>query len=160
MPHRGCPFPLHHVWMLLPNLLHQSEGPQVLSAFFPLRAPGGSRLLWPIAAGQPYMEHPGSVRGPRRVGSCLIFLPYRDYQPQGYREGKKKMKKFSVPSKDLTFSYLALTSSLSQSEPRGQERGHSAIVSLLAFPSQGFAFHLKTKQNKTKVQQANILYVP
>lgn len=73
------------------------------------------------------------------------------------------MKKFSVPggaSKDLTFSYLALTSSLSQSEPRGQEHGHGSIVSLPAFPSQGFAFHLKTKQNKTKVQQANILYVP
>lgn len=100
------------------------------------------------------MEHPCSVRGPRRVGSCLIFLPYKITSPRVIEKKRKQMKKLSVPgdaSKDLTFSYLALTSSLSQSEPLGQEHGQGSIVSLLAFPSQGFAFHLKTKQNKTKV---------
>lgn len=97
-------------------------------------------------------------------GSVLSdFLPYEITSPRVIEKKRKQMKKRSLPggaSKDLTFSYLALTSSLSQSEPQGQEHGHGSIVSLPAFPSQGFAFHLKTKQNKTKVQQANILYVP
>lgn len=72
------------------------------------------------------------------------------------------MKKLPMPrgaSKDLTFSYLALTSIVSQSEPWGQEHGHCSIVHPPAFPPHGFAFQLKTKQNK-KSNKPNILCVP
>jgi hypothetical protein len=77
---------------------------------------------------------------------------------------RKQMKTLSMTqdaSKVPAFSSLALTSTLSQSDPWGQEHGHASIVTWPAFPPHGFAFPTKNKakQNKNQTSQTSSTFL-
>lgn len=155
--------------MLLPNLLYQTRDhmfcqPSTYVRFQNIQDCCSSKLQNHPTQREPC--HPSIIQlcawAQRNRGLCG-FPSYKITSPWVIEKKRKQMKRFSVPSdasKVPTFSHLDFTSTVSQSESWGQERGQASIVTWPASPPSGFASPTKNRAKQKMSNKPNILYVP